>query len=386
MDFLRRSGQALFFWVFCGAIFALFVVGYVFFGLLWGFRFVQGRKVAAAIFFLAAVLALSSGTAYYLLFPLHRPHQPVTIVIAKNCRVRGVADSLARHGVVTSRIALIAWLKLTGIDRQIQAGQYLFLTNEGVLLAARRLTHAKPIEKEVTIPEGLTIEQTASRIAGVLPIDTARFFRACSDTDLIRNLGLAGATTLEGYLFPDTYRFQEDVSAEEIVRRMAGRFSEEYAKIGAAADSGGRLSQRDIVILASIVEKEAVLDSERARIAGVFCNRLRRGEPLGADPTVRYILKKFDGPLFVSELSMDSPYNTRRFKGLPPGPICSPGLASIRAAVSPLRTKELYFVAKWDGSGGHDFSVSNAEHTRKKLKIRQQNRQRLQSREVSCRK
>jgi UPF0755 protein len=145
------------------------------------------------------------------------------------------------------------------------------------------------------------------------------------------------------------------------------------------------LTKREIIILASIVEKEAVLAEERPRIAGVFYNRLALRQPLGADPTVRYALKKFSGPLTFADLNVASPYNTRRFTGLPPGPICSPGRASLIAAMSPMRTNELYFVARWDGSGAHEFSVTNEEHSRKKLTIRYQNEKRLRQKEDSCR-
>jgi UPF0755 protein len=141
------------------------------------------------------------------------------------------------------------------------------------------------------------------------------------------------------------------------------------------------LNKKDIVIIASIVEKEALISTELPRIAGVFYNRLRLGVPLGADPTVRYIFKKWSGPLYVSELKSRSPYNTRLHKGLPPGPICSPGRASLAASVSPAQTNELYFVARWDGSGGHEFSATHDDHVRKKNAIRKINEQRLHEKE-----
>ena len=149
---------------------------------------------------------------------------------------------------------------------------------------------------------------------------------------------------------------------------------EKINEIWASRENGLPLkSVKEAVTLASIVEKEAEVAAERPRIAGVFINRLEKRMPLGADPTVRYIFRKFDGPLLASELNAASPYNTRKYAGLPPGPICSPGLASLKATVSPLKTNELYFVAKWDGSGEHEFSVTNEEHGRKKIAIRFKN-------------
>jgi UPF0755 protein len=149
-----------------------------------------------------------------------------------------------------------------------------------------------------------------------------------------------------------------------------------YATMTPPPGAATELTKHETVILASIIEKEAELASERPLISGVFHNRLKKGIPLGADPTTRYILGKFSGPLLASEVSVQSPYNTRLHAGLPPGPICSPGLASLTAAMRPQQTKMLFFVAKWDGSGGHDFSMTNEEHSRKKDAIRRSNEQR----------
>jgi len=187
-----------------------------------------------------------------------------------------------------------------------------------------------------------------------------------------RALGISAAS-LEGYLFPDTYRFSPDAGCRDVIERMVHRFHSVYESIPFDSGIEQEYTRHQIVTMASIVEKEATVAGERPRIAGVFFNRLRKGYPLGADPTVRYALRKFSGPLRVSELKTPSPYNTRRFAGLPPGPICSPGRGSLNAAASPLETRELYFVAKWDGSGEHDFSKTNAEHERKKKAIRRRN-------------
>ena len=367
-----------------GAIFILFIVGYLLFGFLWIIRFVQTRGFLLFCILLVVAAVTGGLCVRYLYFPLHRPHERVAIVIPKGCPLKGIADSLHRHSIITSPSAFLAWLKLSGIDRRIHAGKFSFVTWQGARAAADTLLHAAPLDKIVTVPEGYTIEQTAARIAEVIPIDTAAFIRLCRDSAFIRSAGLVDAPTLEGYLFPDTYRFLETATPSEMARRMVAHFTEAYGSLDTAPAAAPKLTTREIVILASIIEREAMLAAERPRIAGVFYNRLRKGYPLGADPTVRYVLKKFDGPLHVSELNVASPYNTRRYKGLPPGPICSPGLASLRAAVSPLATNELYFVARWDGSGAHDFSVTNEEHSRKKDLIRRQNMLRLRKKAISC--
>jgi UPF0755 protein len=184
------------------------------------------------------------------------------------------------------------------------------------------------------------------------------------------------APTLEGYLYPNTYRFPDNVSAKEIIIKMVNSFDKVYKTLVPNRNITDKFTKNQIVTIASIVEKEAAIPSERERISAVFHNRIRMGYPLGADPTVRYALHKFDGPLTVSDLNNSSPYNTRKYSGLPPGPICSPGKGALQAAMSPAETKELYFVAKWDGSGAHDFSLTNEEHNRKKMIIRQNNEQR----------
>jgi UPF0755 protein len=380
---IKRGAWAVAYLWLTGVLFLLFIVGYLFYGVLWAIRYIQTRKKLLAVIALAAAIA-AAGAVYYLLFPLPGRRDQVTILIPRGCKVRVVADSLCRHSVITSKKALIVWLKVSGSRRGIQAGRYSFMTRSGVIAAIKALAMPIPLDKPVAIPEGLTIEQTAELIGKTFKIDTAEFLRRCRDTVFIRELGLDTAPSVEGYLFPDTYLFHENAAPLEMIRRMVGRFNEEWRKLDTASVSGRHMTKREVVIIASIVEKEAMLGAERPRIAGVFFNRLSRGLPLGADPTVRYIFKKWDGPLYISELKSTSPYNTRLYRGMPPGPICSPGRASLAAVVSPAQTNELYFVAKWDGSGGHEFSVTYEDHIRKTNAIRRNNKQRLRQKEEPC--
>jgi UPF0755 protein len=336
-------------------------------------------------FFIVTALALLAVGAF-LLLPRPGSRDKVAIVIHRGCTTRAMADSLAVHEVIPSKQVFIIWLKVSGASRRIHAGKYTFVRHAGVFAAVHELASVQPNETVVTIPEGLTIEQTAAKIAASLPLDTAEFIRLCLDSAFAGKVGPAPGATLEGFLFPDTYAFVEGATPTEVIKRMVGRFRRKWAEIDSAARTASGLTELQIVTLASIVEKEAEVAAERPRIAGVFVNRLDRKMPLGADPTVRYIFRKFDGPLLASELNAASPYNTRKYAGLPPGPICSPGLASLKATVSPLKTNELYFVAKWDGSGEHEFSVTNEEHGRKKMAIRYKNQVRLRRKETLSRK
>ncbi|MDG5815578.1 endolytic transglycosylase MltG [Chitinispirillales bacterium ANBcel5] len=333
-------------------------------------------KIFISVFVI--VIIGSAASFYYLYFPMDRGDEKVVLVIERGTSLSAVANYLEENQVITSSKALIAWMKLSGRDKKIQAGQFEFRQGQGALSVSEGLLNAQQIEVRVTVLEGLTVEQTAQRIASVIDIDTTKFIAICYDTNVVRELGIKDAPSLEGYLFPDTYHFPEDASERSIINRMVSRFKQLYKTLEGDSALVSKYSRHELLTVASIVEKEATLASERGKIAGVFHNRLIKGYPLGADPTVRYIFRKFDGPLYVSELNVDNPYNTRRFAGIPPGPICSPGLGAIQATLTPDSTDALYFVAKWDGTGAHDFSRTYREHNRKKLHYRRQNELRKQ--------
>jgi UPF0755 protein len=359
---------------FTGALYILAGAGYVFYAILWMIRFMQTTNRLLVFCVVLCSLMLAAVGAAYLFVPIHPSRSAIDCTVVKGTSLRSIGKTLARQGVVPSAAVFIAWMKLRGYEAKIQAGKFTFYKGEGIVSASKKLLHAMPVEVAVTIPEGLTMEQTAAVVARALHGDSSEFVRHCSDTALLREHAIP-AGTLEGYLFPDTYRFPPDVAPLDIIRRMVAHFEEMAATLPPPAVRPGMplLSRHDYVILASIVEREAELATERQHISGVFHNRLEKKIPLGADPTMRYALRKFNGLLLVSELSMNSPYNTRQYAGLPPGPICSPGLASLYAAMVPVSTKDLYFVAKWDGSGAHDFSLTNMEHARKKDAIRRMN-------------
>lgn len=367
-----------------GIIFLLAAAGYILYSLIWVIRLMQ-TKIKLFLFFLGVCcLILGVGAVYYLFFPLES-EDSVELLIPENASLYAVADSLVNRKVITNKKAFLFWLRISGIERKVQAGKVSFIKGEGALRAAEKLLNAVPVEILITIPEGLTIHQIARYVAEQTDIDTAEFIELCHDTAFIHSQNI-DALSLEGYLFPDTYRLGQKENAYEIIKKMIFQFEKVYNELQIDEKIGSKYSRHELITLASIVEKEATLASERARIAGVFHNRLRLGYPLGADPTVRYVLRKFSGPLRVSELNSSSPYNTRKYSGLPPGPICSPGKGALQAAVAPMDTKELYFVAKWDGTGAHDFSLTNEEHTRKKLAIRRQNKLRKKQKEkvVNC--
>ena len=218
----------------------------------------------------------------------------------------------------------------------------------------------------LTIVEGLTLEETAAVIAAAGFGDPVRLIEAMSDPTPIRDLDPA-ASDLEGYLFPETYAFARGTPETEIVATVVATFRRtlEERLPGPEGQAVAPGKVRELVTLASIVEKETGLDEERPLVAGVFLNRLRLGIPLGADPTIIFALKKagrWDGNVRRPDLRLESPYNSYLYAGLPPGPICSPGLASLRSASAPASTRHLYFVSRNDGS--HVFAETLQEHNR----------------------
>jgi len=357
-------------------IVALFALGgYCLYGLLWVYRLMIKKLFFAVtvLFFLLLVMLGGAAWAFsHYLMPMKvaGAGEQIQLTIERGTGARAIADMLEENEIVRSSKALFLWMRYTEVINKVQAGRFTFVKGEGAIAAAEKLLKAQTADKTMIVLEGLALEQVAGRVAAQMDVDSAEFVRLCNDTEFIGSLGVE-ASTLEGYLFPDTYRLPENNTEASIIRRMVARSNEAWARVEWNPAIKEKYTQHQILIIASIVEKEATLASERGKIAGVFHNRLRLGWPLGADPTVRYIFRKFSGPLRVSELQSSSPYNTRRFAGLPPGPICSPGFGAIQASANPENTDAMFFVALRDGSGAHDFSVTNAEHDRKKMAIRQ---------------
>ncbi|TFH42217.1 MAG: endolytic transglycosylase MltG [Chrysiogenales bacterium] len=222
----------------------------------------------------------------------------------------------------------------------------------------RKLSRGDVVTQRVTIPEGFNLFQIRDRLEARGVTAAGAFMHHASDPGFLTGLGI-DALTAEGYLFPDTYRFPEGSDARDVIAAMHRRMKSVMKEMPASVAG---LDLHGILTLASLIEKEARIPSERRRIASVFHNRLKLRMKLDCDPTVRYAVKRFTGPIRVSDLNSDSPYNTYRRAGLPPTPICSPGRESIVAALYPEQSSYLFFVAKNDGS--HHFSRTLSEHNR----------------------
>jgi UPF0755 protein len=242
---------------------------------------------------------------------------------------------------------------------RLQRGEYALSPAQTPGEILEQLASGRVISYAVAFPEGFTAAQFAERLASAGLADRDAFLAAVRDPLLPAQLGVEG-DSLEGYLFPETYRFPHGMPAADLARAMVGQFRRVWDELAPLARERG-LPMREVVILASLIEKETGAPNERPLIASVFLNRLRIGMRLETDPSVIYGIPDFDGNLRRRDLeNAENPYNTYRISGLPPGPIANPGAASLRAVVDPARTEYLYFVSRNDGS--HTFSKTYAEH------------------------
>lgn len=284
--------------------------------------------------------------------------QDTTVFIPRGAGVREISGILFRHNLLADDLQFLLLAALTGRSRHLRAGKYLIPARATPLQILHLLEKGSVIREQVTIPEGLNIEQIAVLLAQDGWIDVQRFITLTRDQIFIRTLEI-DQQSLEGYLFPDTYQLTRgEMTEEDILQMMTRRF----AKIWQEVTVGGEpsMSRHQIVTLASIVEKETGAAEERPIIARVFLNRLARNMRLQSDPTVIYGVEDFDGDLTREHLRLKTPYNTYVIDGLPPGPICSPGKKALEAVLKPADSPHLFFVSKNDGT--HHFSISLQEH------------------------
>ena len=311
---------------------------------------------------LVALALLWLATAYY--YPSDLGDRRVSVIIEPGDTFDEVADSLLEGGVVRSSIVFRTAARLMHIDRKLTPGRYDFTGRNSCRAVLRKLREADFLRVRVTVPEGSPIWRVAAILNSRVDMDSATIMRLNTDSAFLASLELP---YLEGYLFPETYFFKWGIPESEALAEMVAMFRRQTDSLWPEQLPLG-LTREEAVVLASIVEAETMLEEENPIVASVYSNRLKRRMKLDADPTVIYGLGGLDRPLYRKDLRKDTPYNTYRRRGLPPTPINSPSLSAIRAVLSPADTDYLYFVA--DGSGGHIFSRSNAEHNRARRRIK----------------
>ena len=290
------------------------------------------------------------------------PSNPVQIVdIPPGIAFTHVSHLLKENGLLGPEWFFQVLGRVQQVDRKIIPGEYEFHAGMRPTALLAKLVNGEVYQHSVTIPEGYNVVQIADILDQKGLADKREILRLSKDQNFIASLNVK-ASTLEGYLFPDTYRFARYTPPEFIVRTFVSRFHEMVTpEMQAQAKSMG-MTLQEVLTLASVIEKETGLATERSLVSGVFHNRLRRNIPLQSDPTVIYALEYFDGNIRKADLSVNSPYNTYKVRGLPPGPIANPGLASIQAALYPTPSDFVYFVSRNDGS--HKFSATLAEHNK----------------------
>jgi UPF0755 protein len=294
------------------------------------------------------------------------------VTVPSGASMRLAADSLEAAGVIGSAKLFSVYAKVTGRDRNIKAGTYILDRGASWNAIVNALVAGKGIVLTLTIPEGWDLKTIIPTISRVMKVPAAALDSASRNAALIRQLKVP-VPTLEGYLFPETYLLPESSTALPIVRRLVAEFERRWKPEWNGQLEKLGMSRHQVITLASIIEKEARVATERPTISAVYHNRLKIGMMLQADPTVLYALGRHENRVLYRHLEVQSPYNTYRNVGLPPGPIASPGSASIEAALFPADVPFLYFVAHPDGH--HEFTSTVREHNEMVRRMRALRRQ-----------
>jgi UPF0755 protein len=310
--------------------------------------------------FISVAILAALGCGGYVMYRLSQPYrgfgQPVFVDFPRGTGSAEMATELASKGVIQDRwLFMAARLVRRG---NLQAGEYRFEKPASPLDVYGRIARGDIFYLELLVPEGFNMFDIAGAVDKLGFMKGAAFLSVAHDPALIRDLD-PKAESLEGYLFPNKYRIYRHTTPAQLCKQMTTEFRAHWTSLNSHADV------HDTVTLASMVEREARRPDERPAVASVFSNRLKIGMKLDCDPTTVYaalLEDRYTGVIHRSDLDNPSSYNTYQHKGLPPGPIANPGLSSIQAALAPADTKYLYFVAKADGSGGHRFSESLAQH------------------------
>ena len=334
---------------------------------------------------ITAIVTLSCLLIFYgvlLLWPQGNPYDFVKVTIPKGASLNEVGITLKNNNIIHNKQSFQLAVKILGYEKDIPAGRFRIEKASTNYAIIDQLVNGKQLTKKVTIREGWTISMIAKELDEKLGIKTHFFEDATHNKNLLDKWGIQ-AKSFEGYLFPNTYQFNENELPSDIINVMVQEYKRNLSDEMLVQMNQIKMSEQEVLTLASIIEGEAIYDKERAIISGVYHNRLKKGMRLQADPTIQYILE--DGPrrLLNRDLKIVSPYNTYLNKGLPPGPINNPGIESIKAALFPVESDYLYFVAR--GDGYHTFSITEKQHNKAKRdfqKVRR-NAEKLKSKRIS---
>ncbi len=316
------------------------------------------------------ILTLLGITTLYIIFdarPAKGNVEASEIIIREGSSLSLIANQLHDAGIISSPAAFKMAARLLQRTRSIYPGSYVVATGLSNSQVIAALAHARAVEINITIPEGLRSDEIIGLLSQRLKLDSLKMVTLLTDSTLLTIAG-AGFSHLEGTLFPETYRFLENSDEKMVMRKLVKHFRDSInpEMIEHAKSLGFNVQQ--LITLASLVEKETAREAERRRVSSVYHNRIKKNMLLGCDPTIVYMLVRrgeWNGNIQRKHFSIRDPYNSYLYRGLPPGPIANPGLASIKAALDPEETEYLYFVGKNDGTGAHDFSKTLREHNNK---------------------
>ncbi len=325
-----------------------------------------GRIISIAILLTPfVVMALVN---YFSMPKIDDTEEKIDIFIPRGSGLNAIADTLLKYHLIDDKDIFRFWVTTLEMDRSLKAGYYDVPLGLNNVQLVNYLSKAKSKQLRVTLIEGWRIEKIAQALAGGLDVDSSKIASLARNPDFIAKFDIK-KNSLEGYLLPDTYFLYWGMNEEQLIRFLVKNCMSIFTEQVKSRLDSMKMSVHQVLTLASIIEGEAIFDDERKIISSVYHNRLKKRIKLQADPTIQYILEGPPRRLLYRDLEIDSPYNTYKYYGLPPGPINNPGKNSILAAIYPADTNYLYFVAR--GDGRHTFSRSAREHSKAKAKFNQ---------------
>ena len=319
-------------------------------------------------YFKYLILAVFFFYSIIIIWPQNNLKKEITFQIPSGSSLHKVSKILKKNRIIKNETFFILAVKLMGYEKKLQAGKFNIQKKTNNFQLIKKLVYGNESLVSVTVLEGWSLTQISKEIENKIGIKHMDFLEVSRHPQLLKKLGIV-ATSIEGYLFPDTYFFSEGVRPESIIETMVFQFKKNFS-----TDFKNRMreigfNEIEVITLASIIEGEAIFDIERSKVSSVYHNRLKKGMKLQADPTIQYIIEGPPRRLLNKDLKIESPYNTYLNYGLPPGPINNPGLQSIKAALFPKETNFYYFVAK--GDGYHTFTQTEKEHRIAKKKFQE---------------
>jgi len=321
---------------------------------------------AFGVFLLVFLLLTSSFVVLVLFWPQENPHQVVKVTVKNGASLNRIAEVLNEQDIISNKLMFRMAVQLLGKEKEIPIGRFRLVNARSNYDIIDQLVYGAPEVKKVRILEGWDLRQIAGHLSEIMDFDSSLIMQIATDYKFLNKNGIS-SLSLEGYLFPDTYFFFAGDTPRSVLTHLVTMHQSFWKKRHMSQAKNLNMTKHEIVTLASIIEGEAIYDSERAKISAVYHNRLNMGMKLQADPTIQFILPEPPRRLLNRDLKIKSPYNTYLNKGLPPGPINSPGKNSILAALYPEENDFIYFVAS--GDGYHTFTTNERDHNKAKRKL-----------------